>query len=118
MPLNLTSTVIQRCFEGQFTYDATTIGAKDYITINPDASKVSVSLKALSTCVATLEYTIAPYSKLSTADWIEWDAGSTTGGITLSDSTVGPITAVRPNVSVALAGDQIVVNVKTQGEIL
>lgn len=118
MPFNLTQTALPRCFEGIFTYDATATGGKDYITINADAARISVSLKALSTCVATLEYTITPYSNLASADWIEWTAGSTTGGTTIADSTGGPITAIRPNVLTALAGNQVVINVRTQGEVL
>lgn len=118
MPLSLTKTTIARCFEGTFTYDTTTTGGKDYITINPDASRVSVSLKALSTCVATIEYTMSPYSNLASADWVEWNIGSTTGGVIIADSTSGPISAVRINVLTALAGNQVVVNVRTQGELL
>lgn len=116
--LTLNRTTINRCFEGIFTYDTTTTGGKDYITINPDASRISVSLKSLSTCVATIEYTITPYANLDTADWIEWNAGSTTGGVVIADSTSGPITAIRINVLTALAGNQVVVCVKTQGELL
>lgn len=117
MPFSLSNTKIPRCFEGSFTYDTTTTGGKDYITINPDAAHISVSLKALSTCVAAIEYTLTPYASLASADWVEWNLGSTTGGVVIADSANGPITAIRPNVLTALAGNQVVINVRTQGEI-
>lgn len=115
MPLSLSPTTIPRCFEGAFTFNTTNTGATDYITINPDANTISVSLKALSTCVATIQYTIEPYASLASADWITWDLGSTTGGVTVADTTSGPISAIRVNVLTALAGNQVKVVVKTQG---
>ena len=113
--LNLSQTSLPRCFEGLFTFVTTNTGASDYIAIPADTDKLSVSLKVLSTCVAKVQYTITPTDSLASADWIDWDAGTTTGGVVIADSTTGPISAIRLYVDTALAGNQATISVKTIG---
>jgi len=105
-----------RCFEGTFNLSVSATGVSDYIVIPNDVDRVSVQLFVPSTAVGIIQGTISTQEEIEagTAYWKDWDAGSTTGGTVLQDSTKGPVAALRLNVLTALAANTAKISVRAQ----
>lgn len=116
MPLILKEVGAFRCFEGTFLFDTTNTGPGDYIIISPDTERVSVQLTSNGTAACVIEATVSTEAeiKANTATWVAWPTAAISGGSTVQDSTNGPVAAIRLNVSVALAGINAIVSVRTQ----
>lgn len=117
MMLSLKQIGALNCFEGKFMFDTTSTGVSDYIIIPPDVEKTSVQLQVLSTAEVTIEATLSTIEDVTTgtATWLAWDNGYITNTVS-QDATKGPVGAVRIRVKTALAGNNAIVNIKTQGE--